>query len=368
MRICHLLASDTVEDDLVQIRRLRLGLDSNTFQQFVMSLDADIARWASRCLDAEVASLHLRLGGFVGSAGPGALDEERPHLVHLWSADPAPLNSLSGVSEMAVVMRGSLVGASPTRLGPYAKHVLRRATVVCDTQAARSSLLDLGLKPAICRVVPPGISENAPFDAGPSPTRESLGLPDDQPVLLTPPPPSRPGGHYYAVWATALLQQLYPEIRLVVPGGGKEQLRLERFVRSFDLARILVCTGRRYRFEQLLPLADVVVAPALKNIPIHGVVRAMGSGTAVVAGDVRAMRSCLEHERTGLLVRPSSPTRVAGAALQLIEDGCLRNRIATAARAEADSAYPLSAFLSAYHEIYDRAYARARTLAMGRPR
>jgi glycosyltransferase involved in cell wall biosynthesis len=157
------------------------------------------------------------------------------------------------------------------------------------------------------------------------------------PVLLTPGPPSRPGGQYYAVWATALLQQIYPEVRLMVPGRSAEALRLERFVRSFRLPAILRCTGARYSLEQLLHMADVFVAPAIADQPTNAVERAMAAGLPVVATDVPAFRELIRDDVTGLLVPPAKPTRLAGAVLRVYEDRSLRERLTEAARKQAGS-------------------------------
>jgi len=168
--------------------------------------------------------------------------------------------------------------------------------------------------------------------------RDGIGLPSNQPVLLTPFPPSREAGQYYAVWATALLQQLYPAIRVIVPGDSKERARLERFVRSFRMPDILVCTGSRWSFRELASVADVLVVPAVADPPGRTVVQMRTAGLPVVASDVPVLRAEIADGVTGLLVPPAKPARLAGAVLKVLQDDELRTRLTEAARRRRETA------------------------------
>ncbi|MBN1342457.1 MAG: glycosyltransferase family 4 protein [Phycisphaerae bacterium] len=366
MRICHLLASDTREDELVALARLMARLDADHFEQFALSADAAMGQRASDMLGIDVEPMHLRFGGFVGSIGSTGATACRPHLVHVWSRRLDTLNSLARADELALVLSGCPHEALSDKPPYHATQTIRRATVVCDTHAARENLIRRHCPAAKVFVLHPVADRVTLRPSNTTPTREMLDLPEDQPVLLTPPPPSRDGGHYFAVWATALLQQLLPGIRLILPGDSPEQVRLERFVRGFDLPEILVATGNRWRFDELTGLADLLLVPASSDVPTAPVVQAMTTGLPVVAGDVPSMREIIEHEITGLLVPPQNPTRLAGAALGLIENRPAATRLSETARKRVLDAYPPDAFAARAETIYAQAFARARTMAMGR--
>ncbi len=156
-----------------------------------------------------------------------------------------------------------------------------------------------------------------------------------RPILLCPGPPSREGGQYYAVWAAALLQQLHPNVRLIVPGHSTERARLERFVRSFRLPDILVCPPDGWATEPFLAVADVFVVPAIRETPVDSIHHAMTAGVPVVACDLPGIRRFVEDGVSGLLVPAGKPARLAGAILRLIEDQALRRQIVTSALAHA---------------------------------
>ncbi len=366
MRICHLLASDACQEDLITIGQLLGRLSACHFEQDVACADGATAAWAEPVLGVDVRRLHLRFWGYVGATGPGWTANRRPHLVHVWGGDPTPFRSLLGFDDLAVVATADPCRAG--RSGPHLhlKRLYRRLTLVCDSDAVRDAVVRSGHAASRCAVVRPTAELDARHATRPTPTRDLLGLPDDQPVLLTPGPPSRNGGQYYAVWAGALLQQLFPDVRLIVPGDAPERIRLERFARSFELPEIVVCTRHRWSCHELMGVADLLAAPALVDGPTGAVARAMAAGLPVVASDIPAMREVIEDGVTGLVAPLGQPTKLAGAALRVIEDAGLRARLTQAARQHAAEAYPTSRFVQQYEAVYERAFAHVRTLAMGR--
>ena len=366
MRIFHLLASDACEDDLITIGQLLGGLDACHFDQDVVCLDGATAEWAGRVLGVDVRRLHLRFGGYVGAGGPGWTANRRPHLVHVWGGDPTPLRSLLGSDDLAVVVTADPLRAGRSGPQPRLRRLYRRLTLVCNSTAVRDAVVRCGHEASRCVVVRPGVDVHAGDARRPGPTRDMLRLPDGHPVLMTPGPPSRRGGQYYAVWAAALLQQIFPDVRLIVPGDASERARLERFARSFELPEIVVCTQNRWLSSELMGVADVLVAPVLTDGSTGTVARAMAAGLPVVASDVPAMRETVEDGVTGLMAPPGQPTKLAGAVLRVIEDAGLRGQLTQAARQHATQAYPVNRFIEQYEAVYERAFAHVRTLAMGR--
>jgi len=123
-------------------------------------------------------------------------------------------------------------------------------------------------------------------------------------VLLTPSPPSRHGGHYYAVWAAAILYQIWPDVRLVIPGVSREQKRLERFARQIYCPEILHFTGERFTPAELLAASDILVVPALGDIPTGWLARAMAAAVPVVASAVPSVTELIADRDNGFLYKP----------------------------------------------------------------
>lgn len=94
--------------------------------------------------------------------------------------------------------------------------------------------------------------------------------------------------------------------------------------------------GHRSDMHAALAECQVFVLPSFHNEGVPKVlVEAAATGRAVVASDIAGCRAVVDDGRTGLLVPPRDPARLAGAIGRLLADPWTRHRMAAAARAEA---------------------------------
>jgi len=81
------------------------------------------------------------------------------------------------------------------------------------------------------------------------------------------------------------------------------------------------------RVEALLHAANILVLPSFsENLPMS-VIEALAHGAAVICTPVGALPDIIEHERTGLIVKPGDVEGLASALGRLIEDPDLRRRL-----------------------------------------
>lgn len=84
---------------------------------------------------------------------------------------------------------------------------------------------------------------------------------------------------------------------------------------------------------------------------------AMSCGVPIVGGDVRCLRSAVDHDRTGLLVAPNDVAALSAALARLHDDGALATRLGAAARDEIERRWRHSSIV----ELAEWAYMVAAT-------
>jgi len=115
--------------------------------------------------------------------------------------------------------------------------------------------------------------------------------------------------------------ELLQEIRMQVEALGLKRVKLYfRFVTSEELVAL-------YR------AADVVVYPYRAITTSGAMATGLAMGKAIVAADLPVFRELLTDRENALLVAPQEPGALAGALIELIQDECLRERLAGNVRA-----------------------------------
>jgi L-malate glycosyltransferase len=151
------------------------------------------------------------------------------------------------------------------------------------------------------------------------------------------------------------IQAIVPGATLTVVGAGSEMSRLQALAATLGLTGVTF-TGRiapadmpRYYAE-----ADIYLqSPDIDNMPLS-VLEAYASGTAVISTHAGGVPAILQDNVHGLLVPPGDDQMLARAALRLLHDPALAQRLTAAAYAATD-AYVWSRtrplWLSAYRRL-----------------
>ena len=97
------------------------------------------------------------------------------------------------------------------------------------------------------------------------------------------------------------------DFRLLIVGEGDLKESYESMVDSFGLGKKIIFTGyvRDKELPQYYNLADLLVSPSTDKSEAFGIVliEAMSSGLPVIAGDLAGVRSVVDKQKTGLLVK-----------------------------------------------------------------
>lgn len=140
-----------------------------------------------------------------------------------------------------------------------------------------------------------------------------------------------------ALGAFARIRERYPNARLLIVGSGPEQDALQALAGKLAVAGAITFTGRIDNAElpELYRRADLMLNPSLvDNMPIS-ILEALASGVPVVTTDVGGIPYLVKPEQTALLVKPGDEQAMADAALRVLEDKSLRQRLVSAGLQEA---------------------------------
>lgn len=128
---------------------------------------------------------------------------------------------------------------------------------------------------------------------------------------------------------------------LQLVGEGNASATAEEFITRHGLGDRMRLHGWLGRAEvhQALAAADVLVLPSWAEGLPNAMIEAMAARLAIVVSAVGNIPDVVTDGREALLVPPRDPVALAGALARIIDDGALRQSIADAAFAKAESAF-----------------------------
>jgi glycosyltransferase involved in cell wall biosynthesis len=286
---------------------------------------------------------------------------ELPLILHAWSRE-----AVDWTSSQAERVRAVLLEVEPgderdvLARQPLAYAQAEQLSLVCRTEAVRRRLERAGAMADECVLIRDFVDAGELERARGSNARQRLGLEPTQTVVMVLPPASRRTGTFLAAWATLLLEKVRPDVRLLIPGGGREEQRVRRLVRSSRHEHMARFAGAEWSLAELVTAADLAVYLPDGDAPVDGLAWAMAAGRPIVASDVPAVTEFLRHEQNAWLCRPDSPAVVAGLMLRAMEMPEESQRYAAAARTAALELFDRHRMIAQYAELYAK-------LASGRP-
>jgi glycosyltransferase involved in cell wall biosynthesis len=159
-------------------------------------------------------------------------------------------------------------------------------------------------------------------------------------------------GHTDLIAAASIVHRERSAIRFLLIGDGEMRPKFEAQVRAAGLENIVLFLGHRTDVPEILACCEIGVLPSRAEGLPNAVMEYMASGLAVVATPVGGVPEIIEHEVSGLLVKPKDPEALANAILRLLNEDLLRHRLARAARETMLSKCDFSGVLSRLKLIY----------------
>jgi hypothetical protein len=228
-----------------------------------------------------------------------------------------------------------------------------RMRLVCSTETARSRLLGAGISPNACVLIRDSVDFAAINAARGSDVGLDLGLSNDDAVALVLPPVLRGTGALLAAWASMLVAQVRPDLRLVVPGGGKEASRVVRMVEACRHEWILRQVDRRVALCDLLAASDLAVYLPTEDVSLTGLIWALAAGTPIVASAIPVTTELLAHGHNAWLCRANDPKDAARRMLQALENREQSQQQALLARSRVFGLFGRQRMIEQYRRVYE---------------
>lgn len=161
-------------------------------------------------------------------------------------------------------------------------------------------------------------------------------------------------GHSYLFTVIAKLRISYPDLRLIVVGGGPLKDELEKKVSSSGLQKHVIFTGIRKDIPVILKALDIFVLPSLKEgLPI-ALLEAMAAEKPVVATSVGAIPSVISDGKNGVLAEPGDSESLYAALSNLLSDKEKCRIYAQAARKKVVEEFSDENMTKEYLSLYDK--------------
>ncbi len=225
--------------------------------------------------------------------------------------------------------------------------------LIAVSAAQRRTYEKVGVAPDTMTTVPNGIRARGP-GPGRSAARASLGLRDDQPVVLTIGRLTVMKGHRYLLDAVPALLRRFPDLAVVVIGSGHLHEPLQAQAAALGVTGAVHLLGHRSDARMLLDAADVFVLPSRhEGMPLV-LMEAMDAGLPVVATRVIGSEEVVVDGETGVLVGARDSGALEQALGRLLADPQLRNQYGQAGRRRFEACFTAERMAADTARVYDR--------------
>ena len=123
----------------------------------------------------------------------------------------------------------------------------------------------------------------------------------------------------------------------------------------FGLAGEFLAPGRGPR--KLARNIDLFVLPSVNEALSYALMEVMAYGRPVIAANSGGIPELIEHNKTGMLIPPEKPSRLAGAIIDLLKDPFKAEILARGARKFIEKKFTITGMVKSFEALYLKAAA-----------
>lgn len=184
--------------------------------------------------------------------------------------------------------------------------------------------------------------------------RSSLGLKEEDQVVILVGTLKEQKGHRYLVQAAAPLIAQNNNLHILFPGDGPLRASLQQQVQELGLEKHIHFLGSRKDIPDLLAASDYFVLPSLWEGLAMALIEAMASGLPVLATCVSGSQHVVVPGETGLLVPPGDADQLRQAMAEMIANPERAKKMGQAGSTRAEAIYGAGKQADEHLALYQR--------------
>ncbi|MCK0206418.1 glycosyltransferase [Starkeya koreensis] len=212
-------------------------------------------------------------------------------------------------------------------------------------------------------VIPSGFDLGR-FRAGHAPEewRDILGLAENEPrppVILMMAALEPRKRHCEFLRAFPAVVARHPGVRLLMPGEGPHREAVESVIRELGLERNALLLGYRTDPQNLIALADFCMLTSTREGLPRVIMQYLAGGRPCIVSDLPGIEVVVRHGWNGIVTPADDMEAAAQAAIELIENEVVRQRLTQGARATDLDSWQVENMCRSIEEVYRNLLTRA---------
>jgi glycosyltransferase involved in cell wall biosynthesis len=157
--------------------------------------------------------------------------------------------------------------------------------------------------------------------------------------------------HKLLIDAFVLLSSKYPNLRLLIIGGGETENEIKLY--SNLVKDKVYFLGPRDDVFDILQVIDIFVLPSNSEGLSLAIMEAMSAGLPIVATDVGGNRELIQHNYSGILTPPKIPSSLADAIEKLILNRNFRKHLGQNAMVQFNKHFTINKMANSFLNLYE---------------
>jgi glycosyltransferase involved in cell wall biosynthesis len=158
--------------------------------------------------------------------------------------------------------------------------------------------------------------------------------------------------------AFAEVNKLEPQTRLLLVGDGSLKEKITKQIQQLGLTKLVNITGFRNDVPTLLKAMDIFVMTSLWEGLSRSLIEAMYAKLPIVATDVGGTSDAVQHQITGLLVKPKNIEEIKRAIIEFIDNPEKANLLSQEGHKWSISNFEITRMQNKINNLYIKLYNR----------